>query len=911
MHKSSKKLIKAAHGFTVNRFVYNSKVDTNLKSLCRQMDRVRSNSVGKLEPRSSQRSGFVKTRMFHNSNVYTTIGRQQGHSQSSVCLGRQIDAHLNPSVDTNRYAILGDLDENEIQQLLWQGSSRGGKLNHSGVNTSNDRKRGHMLKNDDIKVQKKNGCDQARCLEPRITQNQCNKVHDLVQNCDSTEVSPSRDLITCVQSIGCLEYCNSMGDAIHKNNQALGDNNSPSVDALALACEGSCEACVSHGEKCESIVCNSNGQAEISHTGGEAGSTNPDGFHILNSHSEPDLTKSQHIIELTKMGKNTIKKINVQSIRDKRTDLRLCLEQQKNALGFLPINDLAHRQTGLSLKPKVILSDNYDPVAVHHMVRNTGKYNFQDARILLPSKINFELFEELAQGYWDWQLPHFIKYGFPLDFPYSKENCLKSGRDNHASATKFPTHVDKYLETELAHGAIIGPFSEPPYGSATHVSPFMSRDKADSDTRRIIIDLSWPLESSINYFTPANIYMDTIYKLQYPTVDNITEKLKQIGTHAVLYKIDLSRAFRQLRIDPSDFNLLCLWWKGSYYSDQYCPFGHRSGSMGMTRLTDFFRFLMTQKGYHIYSYVDDMIGCAEESNADSQCDFLLSLLERLGFPISPKKLVRPTKVCNCLGIVIDTTNRTLSVSEEKQQEIIKKCNDLQNQSFITKRQLQSILGSIMFVHKCVRSCRYFTNRLLQALREADSNIITVTKDMKRDIAWFQAFMPTYNGLTTYDHRNPPAYETIEIDACLEGIGGVWGNRVYASSIPDILRSHPEMSITQYEMLNILVALRVWGHMWRHQHVVFNVDNAAVVTICNKGYTKCNHLGAMIRNIWLVTAIWDIELVVIHIPGKQNCVADTLSRLCKDASKEIALSALIQDPIWYHIDQNYFDINYNI
>ena len=41
------------------------------------------------------------------------------------------------------------------------------------------------------------------------------------------------------------------------------------------------------------------------------------------------------------MGKNTIKKINVQSITDKCTDLRLCLEQQKNALGFLPINDFA------------------------------------------------------------------------------------------------------------------------------------------------------------------------------------------------------------------------------------------------------------------------------------------------------------------------------------------------------------------------------------------------------------------------------------------------------------------------------------------------------------------------------------------------------------------------------------------
>ena len=202
----------------------------------------------------------------------------------------------------------------------------------------------------------------------------------------------------------------------------------------------------------------------------------------------------------------------------------------------------------------------------------------------------------------------------------------------------------------------------------------------------------------------------------------------------------------------------------------------------------------------------------------------------------------------------------------------------------------------MFVHKCVRSCRYFTNHLLQALREADSNTITVTKDMKRDIAWFQAFMPTYNGLTTYDHRNPPVYETIEIDVYLEGVGGVWETRVYASSIPDILRLHPKLTITQYEMLNILVALRVWGHIWRDQRVIFNVNSAAVVTVCNKGYTKCNH---------------QMQLVVIHIPGKQNCFADILSRLCKDASKKVELGALIQDPIWYHIDQNHFDINYNI
>ena len=101
-------------------------------------------------------------------------------------------------------------------------------------------------------MEDENVCDQVRHVEPRITQDQYNKVHDLVQNYDSIGDSPSRDLITCVQSIGCLEYCNSV--AIHKNNQALRDNNSPNVDALALACEGSREACDSHREKCEGAL---------------------------------------------------------------------------------------------------------------------------------------------------------------------------------------------------------------------------------------------------------------------------------------------------------------------------------------------------------------------------------------------------------------------------------------------------------------------------------------------------------------------------------------------------------------------------------------------------------------------------------------------------------------------------------
>ena len=71
---------------------------------------------------------------------------------------------------------------------------------------------------------------------------------------------------------------------------------------------------------------------------------------------------------------------------------------------------------------------------------------------------------------------------------------------------KFPDHVTTYIDTEMEHQAIYGPYTEPPYGDHTQIPPFMSREKADSENRRIIIDLSWIKGASINTSTPPNVH---------------------------------------------------------------------------------------------------------------------------------------------------------------------------------------------------------------------------------------------------------------------------------------------------------------------------------------------------------------------------------------------------------------------
>ena len=96
--------------------------------------------------------------------------------------------------------------------------------------------------------------------------------------------------------------------------------------------------------------------------------------------------------------------------------------------------------------------------------------------------------------YFDQQLPDLIEFSFPLSFDRNLD--LNSTAHNHPSAIKFIEHVDKYIQEELSYQAIVGPLTEMPF--KIHISPFMTREKARSDTRHTIIYSSWPKGASAN-----------------------------------------------------------------------------------------------------------------------------------------------------------------------------------------------------------------------------------------------------------------------------------------------------------------------------------------------------------------------------------------------------------------------------
>ena len=81
------------------------------------------------------------------------------------------------------------------------------------------------------------------------------------------------------------------------------------------------------------------------------------------------------------------------------------------------------------------------------------------------------------------------------------------------------------------------------------------------------------------------LHLNSKFPLTYPSVDQIVNKIFQLGPGSLIYKIDIGRAFRQLKVDPGDIDLLGLKM-GDYYIDQSVPFGFRHGSFFFEKVTD-------------------------------------------------------------------------------------------------------------------------------------------------------------------------------------------------------------------------------------------------------------------------------------------------------------------------------------
>ncbi len=231
-----------------------------------------------------------------------------------------------------------------------------------------------------------------------------------------------------------------------------------------------------------------------------------------------------------------------------------------------------------------------------------------------------------------------------------------------------------------------------------------------------------------------------------------------------------------------------------------------------------------------------------------------------------------------IGFKFDTVAMQIQMPQEKIDNTVLLLRDWHKRTSATHHQLQQLLGLFFHIAQCCRPARLFLSRLLGTFRAAPAHgSISLNVDFQKDVSWFQSFLPAYNGIHLIPFNRPVEPERVEVDSCLTGCAGIWGQEYYHECFPGfITESHHHIS--RLEMLNITVAVKLWEAQWKHKLMNIVCDNSAAVNVLQSGRGCDSFLLSYEREIWYWSALHDFEIRVSHAPGLAMSRVDALTPL---------------------------------
>ncbi len=508
---------------------------------------------------------------------------------------------------------------------------------------------------------------------------------------------------------------------------------------------------------------------------------------------------------------------------------------------------------------------------IYNQVMDSGQYNFQAAKIPIESGLNIPAWRRWAEKTElpDKDLCDQLDCGFPAGYTGPEPSTVS---ENHKSANEFAAEVDTYIQTEIRHKAMLGPFQSPPF-DVCQVSPVMTKDKPRSTKKRTILDLSWPPRNSINDFIDTKCYLGEDISFTLPQADNLVHLITQAGPNCYLFSHDLSRAYRQLRNCPSSFPLLCIKWRGYWLIDGAPPFGLRSSASFCQRTTNAVCHFMKSLNHDILSYIDDLAGCKRTfTQAVGAQHTLSTLFLDLGLEEAAEKSTPPSTDMVWIGTRFNTVEQTMSIPQYKLQDIKKVVSKYTDASYISRHDLQSVVGKCVHVAQLSKPARLFINNLLHDLNSTPTHgYCTLSEGSREDLKWFRDTLPTYNGVHMYNPPPLPSHLQVNID--------VQASHCVASCDNQWFKYRPPVQLSSDQMLAATtnLALLRWRDVLAHHTVNIFIPTGPALDALQTSRTPDRKLQKISRNVWKTAALNDLNLCFHRalIQPQVRCVGSRL------------------------------------
>ena len=137
-------------------------------------------------------------------------------------------------------------------------------------------------------------------------------------------------------------------------------------------------------------------------------------------------------------------------------------------------------------------------------------------------------------------------------------------------------------------------------------------------------------------------------------MDDAAEALLQKREGALLAKVDIKHAYRNIPVHPDDRWLLEMVWSGALFIDTALPFGLRSACKIYNAVADAVEWILKEAGISVvFHYLDDflLIGARNSAECAQALSILLHTFNELA---ALDKLEGPTTVLTFLGLELDS-----------------------------------------------------------------------------------------------------------------------------------------------------------------------------------------------------------------------------------------------------------------
>ena len=374
----------------------------------------------------------------------------------------------------------------------------------------------------------------------------------------------------------------------------------------------------------------------------------------------------------------------------------------------------------------------------------------------------------------------------------------------------------------------------------------------------------------------------SLCSLSYISVDDIASVL-HLGRGALLAKMDVQSAYRNVPAHPDDRILLGMQWESQLFIDTALPFGLRLAPKIFTAVADDLEWVAKHKGVRFLEhYLDDFIvvGAPGSEECAAGLEVLLETCKQLGMPIAAQKVEGPATCVTFLGIEVDTGAMVLCLPQDKLHCLKSKVAEWQSHRSCRKEEVEALIGHLSHACKVVRPQRRFLRRMIELLAVAKKHHhhIRLSSTFRADLEWWHAFLSPWNGgsMLMKQKEETPDFQIWTDASGSWGCAAVWESewlQVDWQQLPEF----GEAPIAAKEMLPIITAVAVWGNQWVGKVIECRCDNKAVVMVIRHGYTKEKHMAHLLQCLLFIEARLNVTLVATHVPGAENPVADALSR----------------------------------